>query len=114
MIYIPTYFIKRIKRGFNQSEEIATIIARNFNIPLEENSLGKKNFIKSQSMIKDFKKREKNIENAFFLKNIVKGEKILIVDDVITSGSTIREVARLINLKNKQARFYIFTLAMAI
>ncbi len=58
--------------------------------------------------------RKKNIENAFMLKKHFNYKNILITDDIITSGSTINEIANTLQSENSLLNLYIFTLAFAI
>lgn len=102
-IILPVPLSKRkLKwRGFNQAEEIAKEIAKFFKIPLISDCLVKKRETEDQVNLSE-KERKKNLKGAFFVQNPEKisGEKILLIDDVYTTGSTIRECAKVL----KEAR----------
>jgi ComF family protein len=97
LIPIPLH-IKRLKwRGFNQAEELAKELSKFLDIPLILNCLIKNKETLPQTELKS-EKREKNIEGVFLIKNDqeIKGKKILLVDDIYTTGSTMEEAARVL------------------
>ena len=65
---------------------------------------------KPQSLYKDYSDREKNIKNAFKLVKNINAKKILLVDDVLTSGSTLIEISKLFPTQE----IYIYTLSIAV
>lgn len=95
---------KRMKqRGYNQSKLIANELSKKLGIDLDLNSLLKVKDIIEQSKL-DGRKREENIKNAYSLstyaisKNTLENKKIILIDDVFTTGSTVEECAK--TLKN--------------
>jgi len=87
---------RRMKwRGFNQAEEIAKYISGFLEIPLLDRVLVKIKPTKNQTDL-NAQERKINIEAAFFVKNknLVEGRKILLVDDVFTTGATMEECAK--------------------
>ena len=97
LIPVPLEKKKLKKRGFNQAEEIAKEISIFLKIPLVNNILIKIRETLPQVELSD-KEREENILGAFSCqnKNEIKGKKILLVDDVYTTGSTLEECARVL------------------
>lgn len=88
---------KRLRqRGFNQSELIAGIFADHFSLPLESHCLVKPKNTKPQSETKGLDERKENIKNCFRVENAEKivGKKIILIDDVTTSGATLFEAAK--------------------
>lgn len=89
---------KRLKwRGFNQAREIAFWLSQFLEIPLMDDLLIK--IKKTQPQVElAVEERKENIEGAFWVKNPEKilQKKILLLDDVFTSGSTLEEGARLL------------------
>ncbi len=84
--------LKRLKeRGFNQSELIAGFFANYFNLPLEKEILLRVRHSKPQSEIKDFEKRKLNVQDSFDIKAKTIDKNIILIDDVFTSGATMRE-----------------------
>lgn len=89
MVPVPLYKRKEIKRGFNQAMEAAVRIGRRLEIPVAGNVLYRIQDTVPQKELTDID-RKKNVENAFIVsKNIVKFKKVIIVDDIYTTGSTI-------------------------
>ena len=82
-------------RGFNQATEIGKRLSKYLNIPFESNVLIKTKNTKPQVELSQREKREENIKGAFLVKSgeILKKRKILLVDDVYTTGSTMEECA---------------------
>lgn len=95
MIPIPLS-LKRLKwRGFNQSEEIAKILAGYFEMPFLQDALIRiKNTRPQIELPKE--EREENIKGAFAcpLPEKIKGRRIILFDDVYTTGATMREAAK--------------------
>jgi len=100
---VPLHKRKLKLRGYNQAEELAKEISKVFKIPLLNNALIKTKNTPAQVELKKEERRE-NIKNAFLCKNpgAIKNKKILLVDDVFTTGATMEECARV--LKNKGAK----------
>jgi ComF family protein len=87
---------KKLKiRGYNQSEELAKELSKVLQIPVLSDNLIKTKSTKPQMELKK-EQREKNLENAFSIKNPagLTGKKIFLVDDVYTTGSTMSECAK--------------------
>jgi competence protein ComFC len=87
---------KRLKwRGFNQSEEIGKKLADFFQIPLFDNVLLKIKETKTQVEL-DGETRKENLKKVFTVENkdSINNKKILLIDDVYTTGATMEECAR--------------------
>ena len=83
-------------RGFNQSELLARSIG--LTIPIDNTSLIRNKYTTSQVKVKSRKKRISNIKNAFCVTQPakIKEKSILLIDDVITTGSTLEECAKVL------------------
>jgi len=89
---------KRLKwRGFNQAEEIGKVLAEFFKIPILTNVLFKTKNTKSQVELAK-EEREKNIKGAFEVKNqnLIERKRIFLIDDIYTTGSTLKEAAQIL------------------
>jgi competence protein ComFC len=101
---LPLSKKRRFFRGFNQAEELAKEIAKRLNLPLL-NLLVKTKETQSQIKLSKEKRRE-NVLNAFEItkgrEKFIKGKKVILVDDVFTTGATLNEAAKI--LKEKGAK----------
>jgi ComF family protein len=90
IVPIPIHYARRQQRGYNQAYMIAKGIFEITSIPIENKVLIKNKKIVSQT-IKNRSERFVNVLNTFSLKNANKfiGKRILIIDDVFTTGATI-------------------------
>ena len=113
VVPIPLHRKKLKERGFNQAELLARVIATHFDLKLVKNDLKRVKATKSQTSLSK-KQRLENIKGAFQFRNKdeFREKKILLVDDVYTTGTTVREAAKVLK-KAKAREVYIFTLARA-
>lgn len=105
---------KRLKeRGYNQAEWIARGIASVFPKPVDSKTLQRIKTTKSQTR-KSVYERWENVQNTFHLTNTpyFEGKHILLVDDVITTGSTLGASAQTV-LEASNARVSLFAIAIA-
>ncbi len=94
---IPLHKRRKLERGFNQAELIAKFIQKIIKKPFLENCLIRYKYTKQQAKLKA-NERQKNIKNVFKLSEncYLKARKILLVDDVLTTGSTCQAVAKIL------------------
>ena len=97
--WVPLSADRLYKRGYDQTKLIARDSARRLNRRLVR-TLKKKWGTKPQSLSGSPAQRKANISGAFSVKHpkAVKGKRILIIDDIITSGSTLSECAKILLL----------------
>lgn len=97
LIPIPQSKKRNSWRGFNPSEEIAKNLANFWKLPLFCEVLVKIKETKPQVKLNE-KEREENIKDAFLLKEKekIKNKEIFLIDDVFTTGSTMKEAARVL------------------
>ena len=99
IISVPTHITRKIDRGYNQSDLIAKQISKVFNIKYIKNVLYKKENTISQNKLSE-EKRKTNVINAFVLNkkkiDLIENKNILIIDDIYTTGSTVKECAKTI------------------
>lgn len=95
IIPIPLHPKRLQERGFNQALEIARPIARRLNLPLFIHDLKRHKATLAQAQLPANLRRQ-NILQAFSTKKLFNNEHIAVVDDVITTGNTMREFCRLL------------------
>lgn len=110
---VPLHRLKKLERGYNQSELIGKGISEVSGIPVV-NSLTKTAYTETQTHKSGFERR-KNIYNTFVLtKGVsVQGKSVLLVDDVLTTGSTVSECARVLKERGA-AKVAVATLALTL
>ncbi len=115
LIPIPLSKRRRLERDFNQAEIIAGPIARSLGLPLDTKSLTRKIHTPMHRVGMDQKARELSVRNAFEVKRpkLIDGKKILLIDDVLTSGATASFAAKALK-KSGAAKVNVFTLARAV
>ncbi|MBQ8831552.1 MAG: ComF family protein [Oscillospiraceae bacterium] len=111
--WVPLSKKRYRNRGYDQAQCLAEALARLFDIPLW-GMLKKTRHTKAQSTLKDKSQRRANIAGAYALSHgiDIKGMSILLVDDVVTTGSTLSECAKVLLLGGAE-RIYCVTLAKA-
>lgn len=102
---VPVSKKRYLKRGYNQAYVLAYYIARNFNLPLYKNivsRMAQTKALKNQNLLE----RQINLIHAFkYTKISVKLNKILLIDDIYTTGTTINSIAKELN-KNGICKIY--------
>ena len=91
---VPLHWRRRWFRGFNQADEIAAPVARHLGLPLIR-SVRRVRPTPFQSGL-TAGERAKNLRKAFVVRGKLGYQHVLIVDDVITTGTTVQQVARIL------------------
>ncbi len=98
IIPVPLHKNRLRLRGFNQVVELAKPLARRFSIPMDKHSVSRTKNTAPQSDL-DAAQRKKNILNSFQIENrdqLLQASHVVILDDVVTTGATCNELARLL------------------
>lgn len=96
VIPVPLHAVKFRERGYNQSVVIGEEVSKFFELEIREKFLIRKKYTKTQTKLHK-SERSKNVENVFELSSkIFNPSKVLLVDDVITTGSTTAECAKVL------------------
>ncbi len=95
IIPVPIHRKRRLERGYNQSELIANEISKQLRTNIERNILIKIRNNPKQSTLK-LEERKSNVKNAYDLreKQKIEDKKILLIDDIFTTGNTVNECAK--------------------
>ncbi len=112
VIGVPLGKRRLIERGFNQSHEIARTLAKLLEIELRADLVERNRDTEKQSTV-SFQDRKKNVHNAFTVNDkatdFLSGKHIGIVDDVMTTGHTLEEIARVLKKSGvKQVTNFVF------
>lgn len=94
IIPVPLHPSRLKERGFNQALELCRNVAKYFAIPILPNICQRIRATTSQSLIAA-KERQNNMKNAFVITQEFNAKHIAIIDDVVTTGSTIAEISKL-------------------
>lgn len=97
LVPVPLHLKRLSERGFNQSLELAKFIGKKYNLPVIEAVSRIKHTPQQIKLTK--KERKINLKNAFSINegSLNKITSIAIIDDVITTGTTVNEIAKCLN-----------------
>jgi len=113
VIPVPLHLQRLRERGFNQALLLAKELSRRTGIPYRKHLLEKMEPTVPQVILSG-REREKGVKGAFHLgKGEMQGKRILLVDDVYTTGATVNECARVL-LAGGVQRVDVLTLVHAV
>lgn len=113
LVPIPLYWYKQNVRGFNQSTEFGAFVSKKIGCKFLPDLMIRKKYTKSQALL-NREKRLVNLKDAFEInssKDLVGISSVLIIDDVFTTGATLKECAKVIKRHGIQ-KVWGLTLAM--
>jgi ComF family protein len=95
IVPVPIHHLKKVERGYNQSDYIVKGLSKSLNIPYSTKLIKRIRHTESQTKL-NMKQRSENVANAFKVTNTKKitEKNILVVDDVCTTGATIQECGK--------------------
>ncbi|HIE04756.1 MAG TPA: ComF family protein [Candidatus Latescibacteria bacterium] len=94
IVPVPLHPRRKWERGYNQSWEIASGVGEVVGVPVEE-ALSRSRNTPSQTGL-DVRRREENVRDAFRARMSLGKKKVLLVDDVLTTGATASECAKVL------------------
>jgi ComF family protein len=107
IVPVPMYQKKQRKRGYNQAEVLAKALGRQLDLPVEGKWIRRVRDTKPQKMLNDVE-RKNNLKNAFHSRKInVQYNKILLVDDIYTTGSTAEAVTECLHQANVEDVYFL-------
>lgn len=96
MVCVPISAQRRNERGYNQAEIAGSRTAQLLKIPFDDTVLKKIRHTKRQSSFRSLHDRAANIEGAYAVQKDVNNQKIILFDDVYTTGATINECSKIL------------------
>jgi len=113
LIPVPLFATKERERGFNQAERLALRLGLALGVPVNSRALRRRLPTPSQTRLSR-KQRAENMRSAFALrqKEGIKGTRLVLIDDVFTTGATTSACAKLL-LKAGAKRIAVWTVARA-
>lgn len=113
IIPVPLHPKKKFIRGYNQSEQLALGISESMKIPINTQILIRKKHTSSQTSKTRFERWD-NVSNVFDTHaKLVELKHVMLVDDVITTGSTIENLILLLKEAHPKIKVSVVTLAIA-
>ncbi|HLB57792.1 MAG TPA: ComF family protein, partial [Gammaproteobacteria bacterium] len=92
-IYPVPLHIRRLReRGYNQAGEMGRWLARELNIPCHHHTLIRHKNTAAQAQLKS-RERQENVKNAFKIVGEIPYRRIALIDDVMTTGATLRQLS---------------------
>ena len=98
VIPIPLSEKRKRERGYNQAAVLGAALAEKLEIPLMEETLVRTRHTHRQSRYQDPAERSENVKSAFAVEDgwDIEGWNVLLVDDILTTGATLHEAARML------------------
>ncbi len=114
IIPVPLHVKRLRERGFNQAVLLGEFLAGNWRLPLSRNNLRRTRWTEPQINLSAAERRD-NVRGAFAVQDAgeVRNRRIILVDDVYTTGSTVAECARTLRKGGAEAVFAV-TVARAV
>lgn len=116
LVPVPLHPTRLIERGFNQSDELAKQLAKRFELPVLTQLVERVKATSPQATL-TAKEREQNVKKAFAMDSLQGLEgihTIAIVDDVVTTGATVKQVAALLKKVKPDLTIQVWAVAKAI
>ena len=115
LIPVPLHASRLRERGFNQAIELFAPLAKQMAVPIARRLVVRRHATPAQAGL-DARSRRRNVRGAFALRgapDLVKGRSVVILDDVVTTGSTVAELARVLRRAGAE-RIGVWALARTV
>lgn len=114
IIPVPLHPERERERGFNQASMLARELARLSGLPLDEHSVARRGHTERHRAGMDARARRDSVADAFAVRHpkLVAGRRVLLIDDVFTTGATVSACATVLREAGAEEVF-VLTLARA-
>ena len=114
IVAVPLHPKRERERGFNQALVLARELARGAGLPLDEHSVTRRLHTERHRAGMDAKSRRQSVSEAFTIRHpkLVAGKRLLLVDDVFTTGATVSSCAATL-MDAGAAEVFVLTVARA-
>ena len=104
IVPVPLHIKRQKQRGFNQSELLAKELSKIINVKVNVNNLVRNKVTQTQTKL-SYLERQENLKDAFEIKNKTdfKNKTILLIDDVLTTGSTVNHCSEVLKKAGAKA-----------
>lgn len=111
LLPVPSHPRRRRKRGFDQTLLLTRTLARKLDLPVFPGLCRSRPTLPQFGL--DLKARRKNVRNAFRLRQArrLSGADLVLVDDILTTGSTVREISKVLKRDGRAGRILVLTVA---
>ncbi len=109
IVPVPLHWRRQLWRRFNQAAELARPPAKRLGVPIRHNVCRRRRSTPAQRGL-DGNERRRNLRSAFSIATDLGGRHVAVVDDVVTTGSTLAELSRTL-LKAGAARVDVWAIA---
>lgn len=102
LVPVPMHPFKKWLRTFNHTDLLAAYLSKSVDVPYSTKLLAKIKYGAEQKALHDPIDRRRNIRGSFAADPLVKGLRIVLVDDVFTTGATVYECAKVLKQKGAE------------
>ena len=102
IVPLPLHVDRLRERGFNQAGEIAKVLGALLAVPVDLEMVVRLRATTPQADLTD-KERRRNVRGAFECRGDLSGQRVLLIDDVMTTGATANECARTLKIHGAQS-----------
>lgn len=111
IVPVPLHPARLAERGYNQSALLARVLSQQVGVPVDEKAIVRRKATLQQARLSATERRE-NVKDAFASRGDLPGRRIVLIDDVCTTGSTLEACAEALRSAGA-ASVWAFTLARA-
>ncbi len=87
--WVPCSLLRRWTRGYDQSRLLARVVAKQLGLPAKP-LLRRSRHTRSQTKMSGYAARQENVRGVFAARNVTTGSRVLLIDDIHTTGATAR------------------------